>query len=103
MAAKTASILARIEPEVKMQAEEVMERLGIPASVVINMLYKQIILTQSIPFPMSLNKRPLARNEMSRAEFDRMMSLGYADALAGRHEDVDDAFDEIDARIDSRG
>ena len=50
MAAKTASVLARIEPEVKMQAEEVIERLGIPASVVINMLYKQIILTQSIPF-----------------------------------------------------
>ena len=28
------------------------------------------------------------RNEMSKAEFDAMMSRGYADALAGRHEDV---------------
>lgn len=103
MAAKTASVLARIEPDVKIQAEEVMERLGIPASVVINMLYKQIIITQSIPFPVSLTKRPLTRNEMSKAEFDAMMRRGYADAIAGRHEDVDEVFDELDARIDAHG
>ena len=102
MAAKTASVLARIEPDVKMQAEEVMERLGVPASVVINMLYKQIILTQSIPFSLSLTKRPLARNEMSRTEFKSMMSRGYADALAGHHEDVDKVFDELDARLEAR-
>lgn len=103
MATKTASVLARIEPDVKMQAEEVMERLGVPASVVINMLYKQIILTQSIPFSLSLTKRLLARNEMNKAEFDAMMSRGCADALAGRHEDVDKVFDAIDMRIDARG
>ena len=102
MAAKTASVLARIEPEVKLQAEEVMERLGVPASVVINMLYKQIILTQSIPFSLSLTKRPLARNEMSKAEFDAMMSRGYADALADRYEDVDKVFDELDEKIDAQ-
>ena len=102
MAAKTASVLARIETDVKMQAEEVMERLGVPASVVINMLYKQIILTQSIPFSLSLTKRPLARNEMSRTEFNSMMSRGYADALAGHHEDVDKVFDELDARLEAR-
>lgn len=31
-----------------------------------------------------------------------MMSHGYADALAGRHEDVDKVFDELDAKIDAR-
>ena len=41
------------------------------------------------------------RNEMSKDEFDTMMSHGYADALAGRHEDVDKVFDELDARIDA--
>ena len=54
MATKTANILARVEPEVKMEAEKIMNELGIPASVVINMLYKQIILTKSIPFPLTL-------------------------------------------------
>ena len=41
------------------------------------------------------------RNELSKDEFDTMMSRGYADALAGRHEDVDKVFDELDARIDA--
>ena len=41
------------------------------------------------------------RNEMSKDEFDTMMSRGYADALAGRHEDVDKVFDELDAKIDA--
>ena len=44
MATKTANVLARVEPDVKQQAEEIMSQLGIPVSVVINMLYKQIIM-----------------------------------------------------------
>ena len=41
MATKTANVLARVEPEVKEEAESILNQLGIPASVVINMLYKQ--------------------------------------------------------------
>ena len=59
MATKNAIILARVEPEVKEQAEEILSKLGIPASVVINMLYKQIIMTKSIPFPLTLPKEPI--------------------------------------------
>lgn len=44
MASKTANILACVEPEVKEEAESIMNQLSIPASVVINMLYKQIII-----------------------------------------------------------
>ena len=46
MATKTANVLARVEPEVKEKAESIMAQLGVPASTVINMLYKQIILTK---------------------------------------------------------
>ena len=56
MAAKTANVMARVEPSVKEQAEEIMEMLGIPVSVVINTLYKQIIMTRSIPFSLSDRK-----------------------------------------------
>lgn len=38
MATKSANVLARVEPEVKEQAESILSKLGIPASVVINML-----------------------------------------------------------------
>lgn len=42
------------------------------------------------------------KSEMSRTEFNSMMSRGYADALAGHHEDVDKVFDELDARLEAR-
>lgn len=56
MATKSADILAYVEPEVKEQAEKILSELGISASVVINMLYKQIIMTKSIPFSVALPK-----------------------------------------------
>ena len=58
MASKTANVMARVEPQVKEQAEEIMDMLGIPVSVVINTLYKQIIMTRSIPFSLSVPKVP---------------------------------------------
>lgn len=84
MATKTANVLARVEPDVKEQAEAIMAKLGIPASTVINMLYKQIIMTKSIPFPLSLPQAPAARDEMDAAAFDAMMGEGLAQAKAGQ-------------------
>lgn len=80
MAAKTANVLARVEPEVKKEAEDILSQLGIPASVVINMLYKQIILTRGIPFSLTLDKEPLARDEMSEEDFYEMMAKGLEQA-----------------------
>ena len=51
---KTATVLARIDPELKKQAETILDRLGIPASLLINMLYNQIVLTKGIPFRISV-------------------------------------------------
>ena len=61
MATKTANVMARVEPSVKEQAEAIMEMLGIPASVVINTLYKQIIMTRSIPFSLAVPAVPGSR------------------------------------------
>lgn len=82
MAAKTANVMARVEPSVKEQAEEIMEMLGIPVSVVINTLYKQIIMTRSIPFSLSLPAVPVARDEMDDAAFHTMMARGLSEAKA---------------------
>ena len=42
MAVKTANVTARIQPNIKEQAEEILERLGIPVSVFIDMAYRQV-------------------------------------------------------------
>lgn len=84
MAAKTANVLARVEPDVKEQAEAIMAKLGVPASTVINMLYKQIIMTRSIPFALSVPSAPIARDEMDTAAFNAMMEAGLAQARTGQ-------------------
>lgn len=73
-------ILARVEPELKEKAEEIMSKLGISASVVINMLYKQIVMTKSIPFTLSLPADPTARDEMDADTFNAIMQNGLDEA-----------------------
>ena len=82
MAAKTANVMARVEPDIKERAEAIMNQIGIPASVVINALYKQIIMTRSIPFSLSVPTVPLALDEMDNAAFDEMMLTGLNQAKA---------------------
>jgi addiction module RelB/DinJ family antitoxin len=95
MATKTANVLARVEPEVKEQAEAIMGKLGVPASTVINMLYRQIIMTKSIPFALSVPSAPVARDEMDAAAFDAMMQQGLNEAKAGQGVALDEAFTRL--------
>lgn len=99
MAAKTANVMARVEPIVKQQAEEIMEMLGIPVSVVINTLYKQIIMTHSIPFSLSIPSIPAARDEMDEAAFHAMMERGMREAKADESRLAADVFEEMKREI----
>ena len=95
MATKSANVLARVEPEIKEQAESIMSQLGLPASVVINALYKQIIMTKSIPFSLSLPKGPLAKDSMTTSEFDSLMEKGLSQAKSGDSRPVTDVFADL--------
>ena len=84
MAQKSANLYARIEPEVKEQAESILAALGVPASNAINMFYKQIILHRGIPFDVTLPspKQP-SISEMSDSELSEALEKGYAEMQAG--------------------
>lgn len=99
MATKSANVLARVEPEVKEQAESIMSKLGVPASVVINMLYKQIILTKSIPFSLSLPKEPLTLDSMSATEFNTIMETGLTQAKSDQSRPVTDVFADLKRKL----
>jgi DNA-damage-inducible protein J len=47
--ARTSNIFARVEPEVKEQAELVLEQLGIPMSNAIGLFLRQVVLQRGIP------------------------------------------------------
>ena len=94
--AKTANLYARIEPDVKEQAEAILNALGIPASNAITMFYKQIILRRGIPFEMKLpTVKPLNIGELSREQLNAELQKGYDNVLAGRTKPVDEVFDAI--------
>ena len=63
-------------PDVKKQAEMILAKLRVPASTVINRLYKQIIMTRSIPFSLSVPAAPLAWDEIDTVTFNTTMKEG---------------------------
>lgn len=96
MAAKSANLYARIEPDVKEQAESILTALGIPASNAINMFYKQIILNRGLPFEVKLPEaRPFNVVELDEAEFNAELEKGYADMAAGKTRPARQTFADI--------
>ena len=92
MAGKSANIMARVEPEIKERAEGILSDLGIPVSVLINMLYRQIIVNNGVPFSLTLPSVPLSIDDMSKEQFDSVMEQGLADAKSNRGVSLNDAF-----------
>ena len=96
MATKTANLYARIEPDVKDQAESILNSLGIPVSNAINMFYKQIILQRGIPFEVKLPPpQPVNMAALSEEELNAELEKGYADMLNGRTKSARKAFADI--------
>ena len=92
MAAKSANLYARNEPEVKNQAESILSTLGLSASSAINMFYKQIVLQRGLPFDVKIpSARPVDMSVLSEEELEK----GYADIQAGRTKDAKIVFDNI--------
>jgi DNA-damage-inducible protein J len=48
--AKTETIRARVEPELKREAEAVLKALGLNASEAITLFYRQVALRRGLPF-----------------------------------------------------
>ncbi|MBQ8941333.1 MAG: type II toxin-antitoxin system RelB/DinJ family antitoxin [Firmicutes bacterium] len=83
--ARTSNVFARVEPEVKEQAEIVLEQLGIPMSNAVGMFLRQVILQRGIPFEMKLPaEKPLALGSMTKEQFDAEIQKGIDDMNNGK-------------------
>lgn len=93
---KTSSVFARVEPDIKEQAEQVLNELGIPMSNAIGLFLKQVVLQRGIPFEMKLPaKKPIALGALSDAQLNEELNLGIADFENGNYttsEDLSDKF-----------
>lgn len=65
--AKTATARARIEPEVKEEAERILDECGLTASEAIGLFYRQVIVRHGLPFPVQ-NFNPETRSVLRKSE-----------------------------------
>lgn len=83
--ARTSNVFARVEPEIKEQAEQVLDQLGIPMSNAVGMFLRQVVLQRGIPFEMKLpQEAPLAYGSLTKEQFDAEIEKGIADIREGR-------------------
>ena len=73
--AKDTSISIRMDSELKECAENVIEQLGLNMTVVINMLFRQIVREQAIPLSLSLSTPMGVLDDLALAKADR--ASGY--------------------------
>ena len=95
MAARSANVNVRVEPDVKKQAEDILEKLGVSTSAFINMTYRQVIMKRGIPFSVELPSGIKTLDTMTDAEFDEMMQTGLEQAKKGESVPYEEAFDRL--------
>ena len=97
--ATDAAIYVRIDSKTKNQAEAILKELGLTPSVLINMLYRQVILTGRVPFDIRLPVRePIAIGGMSEDELDKVIQTGLDDIKEGRVH----SWSEVEAMLKGR-
>lgn len=98
--AKTTNVYARVEPDVKAQAESILNELGIPMSNAISMYLRQIALTRSIPFEVKLpTAKPVAMEVLSDVEMKAELQKGLDDIDAGRVRPMKEVHAELKAEF----
>jgi DNA-damage-inducible protein J len=94
--ARTSTIYARVEPEIKEQAEKVLNQLGIPMSNAIGIFLRQVVMRQGIPFDMKLpQNKPLSVGTLSEEEFNSEIEKGIADLIKGNLISADTVADRM--------
>ena len=94
---KTATLNLRINPEDKKAAEIVLTKLGIPMATAVGMFLKQVALTGSIPFAITLPKAPNSVNAdtMSAPQIRDQLNEGLADIENGRVRPAREVFEQF--------
>lgn len=96
--ANTTAVYARIDTNLKDNAEGILAKLGITPTSAIQMLYSQIVLRNGIPFDLRLpTTKPTAIGGMTRTELDAELRKGLESHADGRVYSVDEV-DEMFAQ-----
>lgn len=82
--ASTSAVYARINSDLKQEAEAILMQLGISPSSAIQMLYSQVVLNNGLPFtPRLPNPLPLELGTLTREQLTRELQRGITQLDAG--------------------
>ena len=93
---KDATVSARVQSDIKAEAEEILKNLGIPVSVLINSLYRQIIYRHGVPFELTVPAAPATMDILTKEELDRKLQHSYDHSLNGQGVSANHFFDELE-------
>ena len=97
--ANTTAVYARIDTNLKENAESILSQLGISPSGAIQMLYSQIVLRGGMPFDLRLpSKKPVAVGTLTKDELDAQLAKGMESLKSGKTYTAD----EVDAELHKR-
>ncbi len=88
--ANTATVYARIEPQLKEDVDRILNNLGVTPSSLIQMLYSQIKLTNSIPFEIKMPKSNIFIDELTKDEINYELLNGINDIEKGNVKTADE-------------
>ena len=100
--ARTANVFARVEPEIKEEAEHILDCLGIPMSNAVGMFLRQVVLQKGIPFDVKppVNDSILMMDSLSREQLYAELEKSMEDIRAGRVHTIDEVEAEIRRELD---
>ena len=94
--ANTSAVYARIDTELKENAEGILSQLGISPSSAIQMLYSQIVLKKGMPVELGLgSKKPTAIGGMAGGQLDGELMESIESMKSGKTHTAD----EVDAEL----
>jgi DNA-damage-inducible protein J len=83
--AKSETIRARVEPELKRKAEEVLNALGLNASEAITLFYRQVALRRGLPFEVKLPNEVTQAAMRDALEDENLTEWSDLDELKSTH------------------
>lgn len=97
---RTSNIYVRVEPNIKEQAEAVLDQLGIPMSNAVSIFLRQVIMQNGLPFDVKIPiQKPLTLPDLSPNEFDREMLKAHSDFESGRIYSLEDVTNALEKEL----
>ena len=98
--ANTTAVYARIDTNLKNNAESILSQLGISPASAIHMFYSQIVLHNGIPFELKIPiQKPVAAGSLTREELDNELSKGVMSLQKGNGCTADEVDEKLSGML----